>query len=140
MGIEENKALARRQWEAVAAGNFDLVAQGYDDNVVYHGAGGDERRGKAAMIELGQMYYNAMPDMRITIEDTIAEGDRVLTRVRPQGTNTGELMGMPATGKKVDVKWVMNVVRIANGKVVEEWEIFDQLDFMRQLGVIPPEA
>jgi steroid delta-isomerase-like uncharacterized protein len=139
MGIEENKALARRQWEAMAAGNFDLMAQGYDDNVVYHGGAGDERRGKAAVIELAKMYGTAFPDVRVTVEDTIAEGDRVLTRARPQGTHTGELMGMPATGKKIDLQWVMNIVRIANGKIVEEWEIFNQMDLMRQLGAIPPE-
>ena len=138
MGIEENKALARRQWEAMGSGNLDLMAQGYDDNVVYHGGAGDERQGKAAAMELANMYRNAFPDVRISIEDMIAEGDRVLTRVRPQGTNTGPLFGMPPTGKKIDLEWVMNIVRIANGKIVEEWEIFNQMDLMQQLGVIPP--
>lgn len=139
MGIEENKALARRQWEAVSTGNFDLMAQGYDDNVVYHGPAGEERRGKGAVIELAKMYKGAFPDMRVEVEDVVAEGDKVLTRVCPQGTNTQELMGMPATGKKLDLRWVMNLVRIADGKVVEEWEIFDNMDIMRQLGAIPPE-
>jgi steroid delta-isomerase-like uncharacterized protein len=140
MGIEENKVLARRQWEAMGTGNLDLMAQGYDDNVVYHGGAGEERRGKAAAMELANMYHTAFPDVRVTIEDVIAEGDKVLTRVRPQGTHTGELMGMPATGKKIDIQWVMNIVRIANGKIVEEWEIFNQMDLMRQLGAIPPEG
>jgi steroid delta-isomerase-like uncharacterized protein len=140
MGIEENKKLARRQWEALGAGNFDLMGQGYDDNVLYHGGAGEERRGKAAALDLAKMYRTAFPDVRVTIEDMIAEGDRVFTRVRPQATHTGELMGMPPTGKKIDLQWVMNVVRIANGKIVEEWEIFNQMDLMRQLGAIPPEA
>jgi predicted ester cyclase len=64
------------------------------------------------------------------------EGDRVFTRVRLTGTNTGEFMGKPATGKRVDIRWVMNVVRVQDGKVVEEWELFDNLDLMKQLGHI----
>jgi ketosteroid isomerase-like protein len=82
MGIEENKKLARRQWEALGAGNFDLMGQGYDDNVLYHGGAGEERRGKAAALDLAKMYRTAFPDVRVTIEDMIAEGDRVFTRVR----------------------------------------------------------
>jgi len=137
MGIEENKALARRLWEAFNSRNFDLMGQGYDDNVLYHGPAGEERRGKAAAIELAKMYSNAFPDMNAVVEDVIAEGDRVVTRVHPQGTHTGELMGIAPTGKKLDFKWVMDVVRIANGKVVEEWEMYDNMDFMRQLGQLP---
>jgi predicted ester cyclase len=89
----------------------------------------------ADVVEFARGYKVAFPDMRADVEQLVAEGDFVVSRTRPSGTNTGEMMGMPATGKKVDVRWVMNMVRINNGHIVEEWEIFDQMDFMKQLGM-----
>ena len=132
---EANKQLVRDMWSALGEGNTGKLREVYDENVVYHGSGGEERKGREAAIEFAQTYLTAFPDMKTSVEQIVAEGDFVVARVNPTGTNTGEFMGMAPTGKAVDLKWVMNMVRISNGKVVEEWEIFDQADFMKQLGM-----
>ncbi len=138
MSTEQNRQLVRELWGSLASGDFAKMASLYDENVAYHGAGGEERRGRAAAVDFAKSYRAAFPDMKAEVEQLVAEGDFVVSRVRPSGTHTGDLMGMPPTGKKVDLRWVMNMVRVVDGKVAEEWEVFDQLDFMRQLGVIPP--
>ena len=83
------------------------------------------------------MVRSAFPDMQATIEDMIAEGDKVAVRYTGTGTHKGELMGIPATGKQIAVTGI-EIIRIAGGKMVERWEAFDNLSFMQQLGVIPP--
>ena len=78
----------------------------------------------------------AFPDLRFTIEDIIAEGDRVTTRGTLSGTNTGSLAGMPPTGKPVRVSYT-DVLRLADGAFVEHWVQLDQLGLLRQLGAVP---
>jgi predicted ester cyclase len=78
----------------------------------------------------------ALPDIKVTVEDILAEGDRVFSRARFQGTNTGEFNGMPPTGKRIDVRWSMCEARVQDGLIVEEWEVVDQLEITRQLGLI----
>jgi len=82
------------------------------------------------------MYRNAFPDVHFTIDEQIAEGDKVVTRWTGHGTHQGELMGIPATGKSSTVTGIV-VDRLANGKIAESWGIFDQFGMMQQLGVIP---
>lgn len=135
MSTTDNKRLVRDLWAAFAAGNFARMASLYDENVAYHGPAGDERRGRAAAVELAEAYKTAFPDMRADVEEMVAEGDFVVSRVRPQGTHTASLMSIPPTGRRVDLRWVMNMVRIADGKIAEEWEIWDSGDFMKQLGL-----
>jgi len=135
MSIEENKEIVRQLWGCLSSGDFDKMGSLYDENVVYHGVAGDERHGRAAAVEFARGYKVAFPDMTADVEQLVAEGDLVVSRVRPSGTNTGEMMGMPPTGKRVDLRWVINMVRIANGKIAEEWEVFDQADFAQQLGL-----
>ncbi len=78
----------------------------------------------------------AFPDVRVVVEDQIAEGDRVVTRWSAGGTHAGPLKGMPATGRTIAVTGA-NVTRFANGKIVESWFNFDMLTLLRQLGVVP---
>jgi predicted ester cyclase len=78
----------------------------------------------------------AFPDLHHTIEDMIAEGDRVVTRLTAEGSNTGQFYGMPATGKPVRVSEIA-IFRIADGKIVEQWPQSDALGMMQQLGMIP---
>ena len=136
MSVEANKALILEGWKCVGRGDQDGLAAMYHDDIVYRGAGGEEVRGRDSLMAMLSGYFTAMPDIKAEVEDVFGEGDRVFTRVRLTGTNTGEFMGMPATGKRVDIRWVMNVVRVQDGKVVEEWELFDNLDLMKQLGHI----
>jgi steroid delta-isomerase-like uncharacterized protein len=86
------------------------------------------------------VYRNAFPDVHFTIDEQIAEGDKVVTRWTGHGTHQGELVGIPATGKSSTVTGI-TVDRFVNGKIAESWGIFDQFGMMQQLGVIPmPEA
>ena len=135
MTVEENKALVRRGWEIAGTLRSQAMKEVYDRDVLYHGTAGEEIRGLESVVAFIQGYFTAFPDMKFTVEDVFGEGDRVFSRVRVEGTNTGEMMGTPPTGKRLDIRWLMNVARIADGKIVEEWEIFDQMDMMRQLGL-----
>ena len=81
-------------------------------------------------------FLGAFPDLHVTVEDLIAEGDKIVGRVTLTGTHQGELMGIPATGKKVSFSEIL-IVRISNGKAVEQWEVADTMSMMQQLGVIP---
>jgi len=83
------------------------------------------------------MLIAAFPDLQTTIEEMIAEDDKVVVRLKVEGTNTGSIMGMPATGKRAS--WsVINIHRLVDGKFVEHWSNSDTLGMMQQLGLIPP--
>ncbi len=82
-------------------------------------------------------YKTAFPAMRAQIQAQVAEDNLVTNRVTVTGKHTGDLFGMPPTGKDIKVD-IIQVQRVEGGKVVEEWEVWDQLEMMRQLGVIPP--
>jgi hypothetical protein len=81
------------------------------------------------------MLLKGFPDYHDTIEDIIAEGDKVCVRALHTGTHTGEYRGLAPTGKKFTEAYV-HIYRIVNGKVVEFWHVSDELDFLKQLGVI----
>ena len=78
----------------------------------------------------------AFPDLRITVEDAVAEGDKVVSRVTMRGTHKGEFAGIAPTGKQATME-VIEIARIAGGKIVERWGLFDEASLMRQLGVVP---
>ena len=139
MSTEQNKTFVRRYWEeAWNKGNLavvdELIATDYDGHPLPSDP--DFGRGPAGQKQLVGMYRAAFPDVRMTIEDMTAGGDRVAVRWTARGTNTGEMMGMLATGKQATVSG-MFVNRISGGKIVEGWGNFDALGMMQQLGVIP---
>jgi len=139
MSTEQNKTLVRRYWEDVwNQGNLavvdELIAADFDGHPAPSDA--DFGRGPAGQKQLVGLYRGAFPDMRMTIDDMAADGDRVVLRWTARGTNTGEMMGMPATGKPVTVTG-MSLNRLVAGKIVEGWTNFDALGMLQQLGVIP---
>ena len=87
-----------------------------------------------------RMFYTTMlaafPDMEVRLEDAFAEGDKLVTRWSARGTQTGDMMGIPPTGRQISVGGIA-IDRFENGQSVEHWEIFDQVGLMQQLGVIP---
>jgi steroid delta-isomerase-like uncharacterized protein len=85
--------------------------------------------------QLVQLYRTAFPDVHLTIEDVFAAGDRVAMRWTSRGTNLGSMMGVPPTGRRIEIMGV-SIFRIAQGKVVEEWEGFDTMALMQQLGAM----
>jgi steroid delta-isomerase-like uncharacterized protein len=140
---ETNKTVSRRLFEEVwNKGNLAVLNELIANDHVNSGPGtlpglptGPEGAKQFVMI-----YRNAFPDTHFTIDEQIAEGDKVVTRWTAHGTHQGELLGIPATDKSSTVTGI-SVDRIANGKIVESWGIFDQFGMMQQLGVIPmPES
>jgi steroid delta-isomerase-like uncharacterized protein len=98
-----------------------------------------KRQGRAGYRELVTMYRNALPDTKFTIEEQIAEGDKVVARWNVKATHRGELFGTPATGKHINVQGIF-VSRFAKGKIVEEIHVWDALGMLQQLGVVSPQS
>ena len=134
---EENKAVVRRAFEVFNSGNLAGLSEIYADNVIYHGATGMEIEGLEGVKAFIGTFLGAFPDMRINIEGMLSEGDLVAAHVTGGGTHTGDLEGLAPTGKKISGVRGLTICRVNGGKVVEEWEVFDQLGIMQQLGVIP---
>ncbi len=137
---EHNKAIARRLIEVsdqLAMGQ-DIsaeVAELWDPNARHHAAGGPEMD-TAGYLQFLRALAAGFPHYHHKIEDQIAEGDKVATRLTLYGTHTGNFRGIPPTGKQVTIAGI-NIVRIVDGKVVEAWANADNLGLMQQLGIIP---
>ena len=139
MLTETNKTVARRFLEEVwNKGNLAVLNEITAKDHVNSGPGTlpGLPAGPEGAKQLVTVYRNAFPDVHFTIDEQIAEGDKVVTRWTARGTHKGELLGIPATGKSSTVTGI-GVDRIVNGKIVESWGIFDQFGMMQQLGVIP---
>ena len=139
---EENKRISRRVAEEVfSAGNVDVVDELVAENFVNHdpAAPPDLPPGREGLKALARFYKSAFPDAQITVEDQVAEGDRVVTRYSARGTHEGDFAGMPATGKQVAGTGI-TIDRIEGGKIVESWNQFDQLGLLQQLGGVPEQA
>lgn len=93
-------------------------------------------KGPEEFKQLVSAYRNAYPDVHLTVEDVFADGDRVAVRWTSRGTHQGSIMGIPPSGNKVEVMGI-SLFRMANGQVAEEWEGFDTLKMMQQIGAIP---
>jgi steroid delta-isomerase-like uncharacterized protein len=131
---EENKTLARRAWEAVD--NPDLIDEVYASDVVWHEPDRDIHGTQEAK-QYVSLYKNAFPDLSITVEDVIAEGDKAVTRVTLRGTHQGETEEFgPPTGRQVEAKGV-TISRIEGGEIVEDWDSYDNLSVLQQLGLAP---
>ena len=133
---EENKALVHRYFEEIwNKGNLDLVDDLFTTNFVRHGPVGTEGevRGLEGFKGLVSSYRSGLPDLRIPIEDLIAEGDRGVTRWTARGTHQGELIGNAPTGNQATVTGII-VDRISGGKIEEEWVDYDTLHLIRQIG------
>jgi steroid delta-isomerase-like uncharacterized protein len=134
---EENKALIRRfVEEAFNEGNLDVADEVYASGFVSHEPAGPVERGPEYVKQFVGTYRSAFPDGHTTVEDVIAEGDEVAYRWRFRGTHRGELMGIAPTGKVVAITGI-TVDRISGGRIEEEWNNFDQLGVLRQLGAVP---
>jgi steroid delta-isomerase-like uncharacterized protein len=137
MSSEENKTIVRRFFELYDSGQIDVIEQEIlDPDAVIYLSGMPGPLNREAFKQTGLAFHAAFPDHRSVIEDQIAEGDKVVTRSTFFGTHHNELQGIPPTGKHVTFTQV-NIHRVANGKIVEAWAMFDQFGLMQQLGVIP---
>jgi steroid delta-isomerase-like uncharacterized protein len=139
MSTEDNKALIRHLYDEVwNKGNLAAADEVASPTWIAHGnLPGQEMPGLEGVQRFISIYRAAFPDMYLTIEDQVADGDKVVTRWKASATHTGPLMGIPPTGRQVTVSGI-GIHRIVDGKIVEQWGIDDTLGLMRQLGVVPP--
>jgi predicted ester cyclase len=138
MSTEENKANARRVFEEVFnKGNLSVVDELIATNYVGHAPGMPDFKGPEGFKQYATMNRTAFPDLRMTTEDTVAEGDKVVNRWTARGTHKGDLMGIAPTGKQVTMTGMV-ITRYVGGKQVEAWVLSDMLGMLQQLGVVPP--
>lgn len=140
MTPEEHKAIGRRIAESLSRGDVDAAASHFAPNYVDHTLPPGVPPTAEGFKRTFGTFREAFPDFHYTIEDEIAEGDMLVQRLMGHGTMKGNLMGMPATGKRADWQEI-HVARFENGKVVEHWGNIDQLGMLQQLGLMPvPQA
>ena len=131
----ENKALVRKWFEEVwSQGRADAIDTMLADNARIHGLGPGVQ-GPDEFKAFHAAYCNAFPDVTITVDDVIAEGDMVAARWSGRATHSGDGLGFAATGREAQFSG-MTFARIQNGKLVEGWNNFDQLGMFHQLGVV----
>ncbi len=136
MSAEENKTVIRRLYEEVwNEHNPDALDEFAAPDLVNHDMLPEYKHGIDGFKHLIRWVHTASPDGRHDIEDMIAEGDKVAARVTVSGTHTGEIRGIPPTGRRFSVEHV-HWYRLADGKIAEQWSVRDDLGQMQQLGVI----
>ena len=142
MSADANAAAAKRVIEeAFSHGRLEVFDEVCSPDVVSHDpAEPEDVRGIEAHKERVRMYRTAMTNLEVTFDDLFAAGDRVAARWRARGTNDGELMGMPPTGKSVEITGISIDRFDADGRLVETWDQWDNAGFMAQLGISPEVA
>jgi len=138
-GLAADNAAAYRRWfdEGCSRGTVDLADQLYSPDYVSHSVGPDLPPTLEGLKMFIRALRQGLPDLQCPMDEVVAEGDRVAGRFSLRGTHSGTLFGIPATGKQVEVG-VMVIARFDEaGKWVEDWNSWDQLGMLQQLGVIP---
>ena len=135
---EPDKAIVRRLFEELwNKGNLSLADELFAPNYEHHDASTlDFGRGPDSEKKRATLYRTAFPDIHLTMEEVIAEGEIVMTRWSCRGTHKGDLSGIAPTGKQINISGV-TIARLANGKLAESWVNWDALGLMQQLGVVP---
>jgi steroid delta-isomerase-like uncharacterized protein len=137
MSEAKNKTIAERFNEDVwGRGDEAALEELLAPDFVDHGALPGQTPDREGHKQILAAFRSAFPDLSVTTDDIIAEGDKVVSRWTARGTHEGELMGIAPTGKEVTITGI-DVLRIAEGKVVERWAEYDALGMMQQLGVVP---
>ena len=142
MTYDENKSLSRRFFEDVMNGRrLEVADELFAADYTHHDPSlpPELQQGLAAYKQILGGFLTAFSDLRCTVEDLLAEGNKVVARVTVRGTHDGELMGMPPSGRRVDFS-LIGIHRIADGRIAEGWVVFDALGMLRQVGAIPEPA
>jgi steroid delta-isomerase-like uncharacterized protein len=133
----DHASTMRRLYELLSAGDIDGFGDLLAEDFVEHEETPGLEPTKEGVKQLFRMYRAGFPDLRMEAQDILVSGDKVVARVRGTGTHQGEFMGMPATGKSVDVQ-LIDIIRFGDdGLAREHWGVFDALAMMQQLGAIP---
>ncbi|GGM54591.1 hypothetical protein GCM10012275_27180 [Longimycelium tulufanense] len=136
MSVEANKELVRRYIATWNSGDLQGMARFWASDMVHHTRSGSH--GFESVVNIVSNFMKAFPDLHFEIEDMVAEGDRVATRMTATATHTGEYMGAAPTRKRVACS-VFGIARIADGKLVEHWGVTDELHLMEQVGLVAEE-
>jgi steroid delta-isomerase-like uncharacterized protein len=134
MSIENNKAIARQLTYLLDQDDAEQLKEILSPDFVSHFAGLPQPLNREQYIQVNHMAKSAFSDLARTIDDVIAESDKVAVRITARGTHTGLFQGIAPTGKKTEITSIA-IRRITDGKIVEEWVINDQLGLMQQLGI-----
>ena len=134
MSLEENKAIVRKMFEAINKQNLAELDEVMSLGFVLH-MHAQQKQGLEDSKQVVRSEIRGFPDLHVTVEDIIAEEDRVCVRLRETATHTGEYRGLPPTGNKLSYT-VAAIWRISDGKIVEGWIVYDQLEFLEQLGLV----
>ena len=136
--LADTKVLVRRLFEEVwNQGNLAAIDELFAPSYIRYDPAAPEAKGLAGFKQLVVLLRTAFPDLHFTLEEIIAEGDKVMSRALLRGTHRGEYLGIAPTGKPVAVMGMV-VLRIAQGKFQEGWLMMDNLGLLQQLGVVPP--
>jgi steroid delta-isomerase-like uncharacterized protein len=136
----DHEVTMRRVYELISAGDIDGFGEHVADGFVEHEELPGLEPSKEGVMQWFRMYVAAFPDLRMDPEDVLVSGDKVVARARATGTHQGEFMGMPATGKRIDVQ-LIDIIRFGeDGLAIEHWGVFDAMTMMQQLGAIPAPA
>jgi steroid delta-isomerase-like uncharacterized protein len=134
--MSDSASIIRSVYDAVNARDLDRLDGLYDHEVTVNGSPSSPEHLKGAC----QGFLNAFDDLLMSVEQLIADGDWVATRVVGRGTHTSDLEGIPATGQPIEVAQ-HDLVRVEGGRIVEVWNLYDQFGILQQVGAIPtPEA
>ncbi len=136
MSIEANKALTRRFYDEVNKRNLAVFDEMTAADCVYHGLPPEMPATREAVRAMIAETFVAFPDYQFTLEELVAEGDRVARLISEGGTHTGTFMGIAPTGKRISSS-AMCIARFAGGMCVEVWMVGDALGFYQQLGALP---
>ena len=137
MSTEENKAIVRHMTEEFYnQGNVESAERYFADTYVHHDPASPHVRDREGLKAVLRSFLSGCPDLHITIDQLLAEGDTVAKRWTYHATHTGDLAGLPPTGKRITMSG-LELFRLAGGKIVECWLGYDNLSLMQQLGVIP---
>ena len=136
----DHEATMKRLYELISAGDIDGFGEHVADEFVEHDETPGFEPSKEGVVQMFRMYRAAFPDLRMEAEDVLVDGDKVVARARATGTHLGEFMGMPATGKRVDIQ-LIDIIRFGDdGLAHEHWGVSDTLGLLQQLGAIPAPA
>jgi predicted ester cyclase len=136
MNLEINKQLCRDYFKAFLAGDTAWMQRHIAPTFVRHDPGLPFERGPAGVAQLHDVLLPAFPDMRLELQDFVAEGERVLVRLMIYATHTGTFGTLAATGRKIEVP-VLDLFQLRDGMLIEHWALLDNLGMMKQLGALP---
>ena len=129
-------AVVKKSYSFLNAGQWDSLDSVIEANYTEHDPDQGQKPGLAGMKEIMKGYASTFPDMKLSVDNIMSNGDLVMAKVTVTGTMTGKMGDAPPNGKKMDVS-MYEMFRVKNGKIVERWGLFDSMKMLAQLGMMP---